>query len=366
MFSFSGNVIVVRMTFPENENIQGLRAYTPDPVNELEKLADIERILPENASIERISAISSEEYEKEGNTGGIPEDVVQSISNAVAKNNQIKFAQLNEREKLNETPPPQTFLAPSTNEYIEYDFEDITDTNGGNAQEQYDDSTLYGNEPLYYDLTSDNELSSPKQHIRRQRQPQNINIQKFLPTDVTNTKDVKSNNLKGLTNQLPTATLKHGYSNNKNLIPSSIPSPPKKPTRPTRPPKIVPNIPYPSSPVPSKSPYISQKTVIFPSENPAYTYATLTPTAGAYNQPKRDRQRYGVRTNNSPKKWVSPYTRISTHNYGAANSDSSKYFPQRRRDVKPTTVTSWQNSVKTTPLRGLLQKFFPFSSERLS
>ena len=365
VYSEGPNVIVVRMTFPENENIQGLRAYTPDPVNELEKLADIERILPENASIERISAISSDEFDKEADSFGIPEDVVQTISNAVAKNSQNKFAQLNQREKLNETPPPHTFLAPSTNEFIEYDFEDITDNNGGNAQEQYDDSSLYGNEPLYYDLTSDNEFSTPKQHIRRQRQPQNINIQKFQPTDATNTKDTKSNILKGHTNQLPTSTLKLGYTNNKNRIPSFIPSPPKKPTRPTRPPKIIPSSAYPSSPIPPQPSYLSQKTVIPTLGHPAYTYpATLTPTAGAYNLPKRDRQRYGVRTNNSPKKWVSPYTRISTH--GAANSDFSKYFPQKRRDVKPTTVTSWQSSVKTTPLRGLLQKFFPFSSERLS
>ena len=57
-------MIVVRMTFPANENIQGLRAYTPTDEGDLKSLADIEDILPPNASVERIPAISREFLEK--------------------------------------------------------------------------------------------------------------------------------------------------------------------------------------------------------------------------------------------------------------------------------------------------------------
>ena len=375
VYSEGPNVIVVRMTFPENENIQGLRAYTPDPETELEKLTDIEKILPENASIERISAISSEELVDDNDiSDGIPEDVVQSISNAVKKNSQLKFAQLNHREKLTEHSPPNTFQAPSTNEYNEfreYDFDDVEDDNGGSAQEEFDgefefkdDNTIPGSDPLYYDLTSDYELPNQKQHIRRQRQPQNINIQKFVPTDAT--KNIHFKN----PNQLPSDTLERGYYKNDQLTPS-IPPPPKPPTRPTRPPKKIPNVSYPST-SPSKPSFSFQRNIPnaqtheHPKSYQPYL-STLTPTE--YNQSIRDRQRYGIKTHIPKSKWVSPYTRVSTNNgyhFRSADSDSSKYFPRSRNDAIPTTVTSWQGGVRTTPFRGLLQKFFPFSSERLS
>merc|ERR1719479_141802 len=102
------------MTFPENENIQGLRAYTPDPESELEKLADIEKILPENASIERISAVSAEESLKDGFDSGIPQSVVQSISNSVSKNNVNQLAQLNVGGKFIDpsAKPANNFRAP--------------------------------------------------------------------------------------------------------------------------------------------------------------------------------------------------------------------------------------------------------------
>ena len=51
------NIIIIRMTFPDNENIQGLRAYTPD---EAEDFSGINEILPPNTSVERITADSGE------------------------------------------------------------------------------------------------------------------------------------------------------------------------------------------------------------------------------------------------------------------------------------------------------------------
>ena len=54
-------MILVRLTFPENENIQGLRAFTPTDPKDLEKFAQLRDSIARDASIERISAISSEE-----------------------------------------------------------------------------------------------------------------------------------------------------------------------------------------------------------------------------------------------------------------------------------------------------------------
>ena len=60
--SEGSNVIVVKLTFPDNENIQGLRAFTPTDPGDLEKFAELRHALSsEDASVERITAISSEE-----------------------------------------------------------------------------------------------------------------------------------------------------------------------------------------------------------------------------------------------------------------------------------------------------------------
>ena len=277
------------------------------------------------------------------------------------QNDQVKFAQLNEREKLKENPIPHTFRAPSTSEFEVYDFDD--DGNGGSAQEQFD-------EPLYYDLTSNNELPVPNQHIRRQRQPQNVNIEKFHPIEAKQD-NVKGNVYLGNNNQLPIQSTKSKVLSIRNKIPS-IPPPPKPPTRPTRPPKKVPKVSFPSAVSSEQAPlkYV-RNSQTYENSNPYQQYlSTLTPTAQSVS--KWEKQRHGTRGNAAPKKWVSPYTRVATHGiqngyqYGSKNPDSSKYYPQSRKDGVPTTVTSWPSRVKTTPLRGLLQKFFPFSSERLT
>ena len=255
-------------------------------------------------------------------------------------------------------------FAPSTSEFEMYDFDEITDGNGGSAQEQYD-------EPLYYDLTSDNVLNPPNQHIRRQRQPQNVNIEKFQPIEAKQDNAVENIHVRN-NNQLPIGSTKSKTQSIRNIA-SSIPPPPKPPTRPTRPPKKIPKVSFPSAvPSESSSPLkYAQNSQTYDNSNSYQQYlSTLTPTA--QSPPKWGKQRYGVRGNAAPKKWVSPYTRVSTHGikdgyqYETKNSKSSKYYPQSRKDGIPTTVTSWPSRVKTTPLRGLLQKFFPFSSERLS
>ena len=63
--SEGANVILVRLTFPENENIQGLRAFTPTDPKDLEKFATLRESIAGDASVERISATSSEEMGKE-------------------------------------------------------------------------------------------------------------------------------------------------------------------------------------------------------------------------------------------------------------------------------------------------------------
>ena len=62
--SEGSNVILVKLTFPENENIQGLRAFTPTDPKDLEKFAELRNSIAADASVERISAISSEESEE--------------------------------------------------------------------------------------------------------------------------------------------------------------------------------------------------------------------------------------------------------------------------------------------------------------
>ena len=58
--SEGSNVILVKLTFPENENIQGLRAFTPTDSKDLEKFAELRNSIRGDASIE----ISSEESEE--------------------------------------------------------------------------------------------------------------------------------------------------------------------------------------------------------------------------------------------------------------------------------------------------------------
>ncbi len=59
--SEGSNVIVVKMTFPENENIQGLRAYSPTQPSELEKFDAVHNALDPNARIEQIPAVNLDE-----------------------------------------------------------------------------------------------------------------------------------------------------------------------------------------------------------------------------------------------------------------------------------------------------------------
>lgn len=54
------NVIIIRMTFPDNENIQGLRAFTPTEPEAIDQFSAINDILPPNTSVERITANSQE------------------------------------------------------------------------------------------------------------------------------------------------------------------------------------------------------------------------------------------------------------------------------------------------------------------
>ena len=65
------NIIIIRMTFPDNENIQGLRAYTPD---ETEDFSGINEILPPNTSVERITADQSGEVGLDNGLIGPNED----------------------------------------------------------------------------------------------------------------------------------------------------------------------------------------------------------------------------------------------------------------------------------------------------
>ena len=50
------NVIVIKMTFPDNENIQGLRAFTPTDPRELDQFADLDDLVPVGSSISKVKA----------------------------------------------------------------------------------------------------------------------------------------------------------------------------------------------------------------------------------------------------------------------------------------------------------------------
>ena len=97
--SEGANVIVVRMTFPENENIQGLRAYTPKDDEDLDKLADIEDILPPNASVERIEAVSHED-------DGAVVKTTPKPKRAVPEMQRFKLSEASENVQSQPAPPP--------------------------------------------------------------------------------------------------------------------------------------------------------------------------------------------------------------------------------------------------------------------
>ena len=61
--SEGANIILVRLTFPENENIQGLRAFTPTDPEDLEKFDELRNAISaeSHGNIERLTAVSSEE-----------------------------------------------------------------------------------------------------------------------------------------------------------------------------------------------------------------------------------------------------------------------------------------------------------------
>ena len=50
------NVIIIKMTFPDNENIQGLRAFTPTDPRELDQFADLDDLVPVGSSISKVTA----------------------------------------------------------------------------------------------------------------------------------------------------------------------------------------------------------------------------------------------------------------------------------------------------------------------
>ncbi len=52
--SEGNNVIVVKMTFPDNENIQGLRAYAPTESTDLEKFEAVHSAISPSAKIEQV------------------------------------------------------------------------------------------------------------------------------------------------------------------------------------------------------------------------------------------------------------------------------------------------------------------------
>lgn len=81
--SEGSNVILVRLTFPENENIQGLRAFTPTDPKDLEKFAQLRDSIARDASIERISAVSSEEedFVQDSRSRNLPQASANLIAN---------------------------------------------------------------------------------------------------------------------------------------------------------------------------------------------------------------------------------------------------------------------------------------------
>ena len=63
--SEGSNVIIVRLTFPDNENIHGLRAFTPSDPRELQQFDELRETVAPDVRVERIQAISSEESDED-------------------------------------------------------------------------------------------------------------------------------------------------------------------------------------------------------------------------------------------------------------------------------------------------------------
>lgn len=72
------NVIIVKMTFPNNENIQGLRAYTPTDPRELDQFADIGDLVPVGSSISKIVAKRPNKFFFDAETGQIRKAIPQT------------------------------------------------------------------------------------------------------------------------------------------------------------------------------------------------------------------------------------------------------------------------------------------------
>ena len=98
--SEGSNVILVRLTFPENENIQGLRAFTPTDPKDLERFAELRESIAADAIVERISAISSEEIEQKGTVSIFNKQQRASLS-------EEKLSQPMRRIVSNPTRPPR-------------------------------------------------------------------------------------------------------------------------------------------------------------------------------------------------------------------------------------------------------------------
>lgn len=100
------NVIIIRMTFPDNENIQGLRAFTPTQPEEISQFSAINEILPPNTKVERISAQSQEAPVAPASTPDYYD----------TKDNEIEYEYYYDDEPVprEERQPQEAFFAPVT------------------------------------------------------------------------------------------------------------------------------------------------------------------------------------------------------------------------------------------------------------
>ena len=71
------NVIVIKMTFPDNENIQGLRAFTPTDPRELNQFADLDDLVPVGSSISKVTAqVPREKFFFDAQSGHIRDTLI--------------------------------------------------------------------------------------------------------------------------------------------------------------------------------------------------------------------------------------------------------------------------------------------------
>ena len=71
------NVIVIKMTFPDNENIQGLRAFTPTDPRELDQFADLDDLVPVGSSISKVTAqVPREKFFFDAQSGHIRDTLI--------------------------------------------------------------------------------------------------------------------------------------------------------------------------------------------------------------------------------------------------------------------------------------------------